>query len=234
MGEVRYDIDPLGRKIIGKVAWRLIPFMVVLYFLNYLDRVNVSFAALTMNADLGFSATVYGNGAGMLFLGYVVFMIPSNLILDRIGVRRWVAPITIMWGLLASLMAFVQGPVSFYVLRFVLGAAEAGFFPGMILYLTYWFPSTVRGRITSLFLLAIPLSSVVGAPVSTVLLDISAWGFKGWQWLFLIQGVPDILARLPGVQIPYRQPPKRRVAEAAGAGVADPYARCRAATAYAR
>jgi ACS family tartrate transporter-like MFS transporter len=167
--------------------------MGVLYFINYLDRVNVAFAALTMNRDLGFSATVYGSGAGILFLGYVVFGVPANIILDRIGARRWIACIVIAWGLVASAMAFVQGPIGFYVLRFLLGVAEAGFFPGMILYLTYWFPADVRGRVTGLFLLAIPLSSVFGSPVSALLLGVTGLGLRGWQWLFILQGVPAIV-----------------------------------------
>ena len=147
---------PLGAGVIRKATWRLIPFMALLYFINYLDRVNVSFAALTMNEDLAFSATVYGNGAGILFVGYVLFMVPSNIILDKVGARRWVAVIMAAWGLISLAMAFVDGPVSFYVLRFFLGAPEAGFFPGMILYLAFWFPVTVRARITGLFLLSAP------------------------------------------------------------------------------
>ena len=158
---------PLGAGVIRKATWRLILFMALLYFINCLDRVNVSFAALTMNEDLAFSATVYGNGAGILFVGYVLFMVPSKLILDKMGARRRVAVIMAAWGLISLAMAFVDGPVSFYVLRFFLGAAEAGFFPGIILYLTFWFPVTVRARITGLFLLSPPVqcfgrTSVVG------------------------------------------------------------------------
>ncbi len=186
-------ISPLRAAAIRKVTWRLIPFMALLYFINYLDRVNVGFAALTMNEDLAFSATVYGNGAGILFVGYVLFMVPSNVILDKVGVRQWVAVIMVAWGLISSAMAFVTGPTSFYILRFLLGAAEAGFFPGMILYMTFWFPANVRARITGLFLLAVPLSSVLGAPASAVLLGIEGLGLEGWQWLFIIQGAPAVI-----------------------------------------
>ena len=134
-----------GASVVRKVAWRLIPFMALLYFANYLDRVNVGFAALTMNHDLGFSPAVYGNGAGILFLGYFLFQVPSNMALGKYGTRAVIMPIMILWGAVSMAMAFVTGPTSFYVLRFLLGAAEAGFFPGMILYLTYWFPASARG-----------------------------------------------------------------------------------------
>lgn len=182
--------------IVRKVGWRLIPFMALLYFVNYLDRVNVSFAALTMNQDLGFSPEVYGNGAGILFLGYFLFQVPSNVALHKFGTHAVIMPIMITWGLVSTAMAFVNGPVSFYVLRFLLGAAEAGFFPGMILYLTYWFPEAARGRVAGAFLLAIPISNVLGAPASTAFLGIEALGIAGWQWLFILQGVPAILLGL--------------------------------------
>lgn len=184
------DDQAFGAATLRKVALRLIPFMALLYFANYLDRVNVGFAALTMNEDLGFSATVYGAGAGVLFLGYVVFQVPSNLALERIGTRRWVATIMVVWGLLSAGMAFVTGPTSFYVLRFLLGVAEAGFFPGMILFLTVWFPVRMRAKITGSFMIAIPLSSVFGAPVSTATLGVSGLGLDGWQWLYILQGLP--------------------------------------------
>jgi ACS family tartrate transporter-like MFS transporter len=183
----------VGVRTLRKVTWRLIPFMAVLYFLNYLDRVNVGFAALTMNDDLAFSATVYGNGAGILFLGYVLFQVPSNIALEKWGTRRWVTTIMVVWGIISSMMAFVSGQTSFYVLRFLLGVAEAGFFPGMILYMTYWFPSAVRARIAGAFMLAVPISGILGAPASTALLGIDWLGFKGWQWLFVLQGLPAIV-----------------------------------------
>src|ERR1700679_2550643 len=150
---------------LSKVAWHLVPFMGLLYILAFLDRVNIGFAALTMNADLAFSATVFGNGAGIFFLGYVFFEIPSNLMLHKVGARRWIARIMISWGVLSAGMAFIRTPLNFYALRFLLGIAEAGFFPGMILYLTYWFPSQQRTRILGAFLVALPLASVIGAPV---------------------------------------------------------------------
>lgn len=180
----------LGARTMRKVITRLVPFMALLYFANYLDRVNVGFAALTMNEDLKFSPTVYGTGAGILFLGYVLFQVPSNLALQRMGTRLWVTIIMVIWGLVSAAMAFVTDATSFYILRFLLGVAEAGFFPGMILYLTTWFPVGMRAKITSVFMMAIPMSSVLGAPVSTALLGVSGGGLDGWQWLFILQGLP--------------------------------------------
>jgi MFS transporter, ACS family, tartrate transporter len=180
-------------RVLRKVAWRLIPFMGLLYFVAYLDRVNVGYAALTMNQDIGLSAAAYGLGAGIFFIGYFIFEVPSNLILERVGARRWIARIMVSWGVLSASMAFVNGPTSFYIIRFLLGVAEAGFFPGMILYLTYWFPWAQRGRIIAMFMLAIPLSSVIGAPISTALLGTSVLGFKGWQTMFLLEGLPAVV-----------------------------------------
>jgi ACS family tartrate transporter-like MFS transporter len=179
--------------VLRKVAWRLIPFMALLYLMAFLDRVNIGFAALTMNADLHFSATVFGTGAGIFFLGYVLFEVPSNLMLHKLGARRWIARIMISWGVLSAAMAFIRTPWSFYILRCLLGVAEAGFFPGMILYLTYWFPADRRGRILGTFLVALPLSSVIGAPISTILLDLKLGSLHGWQWLFLLEGIPAVL-----------------------------------------
>ena len=176
-----------------KVSLRLIPFMVVLYFVAFLDRVNVGFAALTMNKDLGLTATVFGNGAGIFFVGYFIFEVPSNVALEKFGARMWIARIMITWGIVSGLMSLTTGPISFYVLRFLLGIAEAGFFPGMILYLTYWFPSAYRAKIVGAFLLAIPISSIVGAPVSTALLGTSILGLKGWQCLFILEAIPAIV-----------------------------------------
>ena len=180
-------------RVIRKATWRLIPFMGLLYFVAFLDRVNIGFAALNMNQDMGFSATVYGTAAGIFFVGYFLFEVPSNVMLERVGARRWIARIMITWGVIGAAMAFVQGPYSFYILRFLLGLAEAGFFPGMILYLTYWFPAAYRARIVGAFLIAIPLSSVIGAPVSTMLLGFEGLGLKGWQWLFILEGLPAVL-----------------------------------------
>jgi MFS transporter, ACS family, tartrate transporter len=180
-------------RVLRKAALRLVPFLGLLYFTAYLDRVNVGFAALTMNADVGLSASAYGLGAGIFFIGYFLFEVPSNLILEKVGARRWIARIMVTWGLLSAAMALVQGPVSFYVVRFLLGVAEAGFFPGIILYLTYWFPWAQRAKIVGAFMMAIPLSSVIGAPISTALLGTSILGLKGWQTMFLLEGLPSII-----------------------------------------
>ena len=179
--------------MLRKVTLRLIPFMALLYFVAFLDRVNVGYAALTMNADVGLSASAYGLGAGIFFLGYFLFEVPSNLILERVGARWWIARIMVTWGLVSASTAFVTGPTSFYVVRFLLGVAEAGFFPGMIFYLTYWFPSAVRARVMSMFLVAVPLSNVVGAPISTALLGTSIFGLKGWQTMFIVEAIPAIV-----------------------------------------
>lgn len=181
-----------GRRVTRKVAWRLIPFLGVLYFFAFLDRVNVGFAALTMNADLGLSSAVFGIGAGIFFIGYVAFEVPSNVLLERFGARVWIARIMITWGVLSAAMAFVQGPRSFYAIRFLLGIAEAGFFPGIIYFLTCWFPARHRARIIALFLVALPLSSVIGAPLSTALLGLDFAGLRGWQWMFLLEAIPAI------------------------------------------
>ena len=180
-----------------KVGLRLVPFMMLLYLVAFLDRVNVGFAALTMNKDLGLTPTVFGWGAGIFFFGYFIFEVPSNVILERVGARKWIARIMISWGIVSVAMAFIQGPVSFFILRFLLGVAEAGFLPGMILYLTYWFPSARRARITGLFMAAVPLASAVGAPISGVIVSINeAMGLKGWQWLFILEGLPSVILGL--------------------------------------
>jgi ACS family tartrate transporter-like MFS transporter len=168
--------------------------MFVLYIVAYLDRVNVGFAALQMNAELQFSNVVFGLGSGIFFIGYFLFEIPSNLLLHRIGARIWIARIMITWGVIASAMMFVTGPKSFYALRFLLGLAEAGFFPGMILYLTYWFPRKYLARNVALFMTATALAGVVGGPVSGALLEMHGMlGLSGWQWLFLLEGIPAVL-----------------------------------------
>jgi ACS family tartrate transporter-like MFS transporter len=183
----------IGRAALRKVAWRLIPFLGMLYFFAFLDRVNVGFAALTMNADLGISAAAFGIGSGIFFIGYILCEVPSNVMLERFGARIWIARIMISWGVLSAAMAFIQGPNSFYLVRFLLGIAEAGFFPGIIFYLTCWFPSQHRARIIALFMIALPMSSVIGAPISTSLLGIEAAGLKGWQWMFLLEALPTIV-----------------------------------------
>ncbi len=179
---------------IRKASRRLIPFLCLAYGLAFLDRVNVGFAALAMNEELGFTPEVYGFGAGIFFLGYILFEVPSNLALYRFGARLWIARIMISWGIVATAMAFIAGETSFYVLRFLLGVAEAGFFPGIILYLTFWFPRAERARIVSLFMTAVPIATVIGGPLSGALLELHGLaGIAGWRWLFLIEGLPAIL-----------------------------------------
>ncbi len=179
---------------IARVSRRLIPFLFLLYILNFLDRVNVGFAALEMNRDLGFGPAVYGFGAGIFFIGYCLFEVPSNLVLYRTGARLWIARIMVTWGLAASAMMLAHTPWSFYLLRFLLGVAEAGFFPGIIFYLTYWYPARERARAYAWFLAAIPVCGVIGGPLSGALLGLDGWlGLQGWQWLFLLEGIPSVL-----------------------------------------
>lgn len=186
--------DPIAASALRKVRWRLIPFLFGLYIVAYLDRVNVGFAAIDMNRDLGFSAAVYGMGSGLFFLTYTLLEVPSNLVLARVGARVWIARIMFTWGIASTAMIFVTGPLSFYSLRLLLGAAEAGFFPGIILYLTRWFPARERARAIGLFMTATAMAGVIGAPLSSALLQIDgALGLKGWQWLFLVEGAPAIL-----------------------------------------
>jgi len=176
------------------VSRRLIPFLFILYVTSFLDRVNVGFAALEMNRDLGFGPAVYGFGAGIFFIGYALFEVPSNLILARTGARVWIARIMITWGLIAAGMMFIRGPIAFYLLRFLLGVAEAGFFPGIIFYLSLWFPATVRARMVARFVIAIPISAVIGGPLSGALLELNGHlGLAGWQWLFLLEGLPAVV-----------------------------------------
>ncbi|MGC2082751.1 MAG: MFS transporter [Bradyrhizobium sp.] len=187
----------LETRVLRKVTLRIVPFIMLLYFVAFIDRVNIGFAALTMNKDIGLSSSVFGFGAGIFFWGYFLFEVPSNLALDKFGARLWIARVMISWGIVSGAMAFVQGPVSFYSLRFLLGVAEAGFFPGIILYLTYWFPARQRAAVTALFMAAAPLSTVLGSPVSGALLGMDGLlGLKGWQWLFLLEAVPAVLLGL--------------------------------------
>jgi ACS family tartrate transporter-like MFS transporter len=190
-------------RTIAKVTKRLVPFLIVCYFIAYLDRVNVGFAALEMNQDLGLSQTAFGLGAGIFFIAYFIFEVPSNLLLERFGARKWIARIMLSWGILSGTMAFIPAigratglgnENTFYLVRVVLGAAEAGFFPGIIFYLTLWFPAQYRGRIVGYFMAAIPLSTVIGAPISGVLLYLhGGLGLAGWQWLFIVEAVPAII-----------------------------------------
>ncbi|AQV93098.1 MFS transporter [Cupriavidus necator] len=181
-----------------KVSWRLVPFLLLCYVVAYLDRVNVGFAKLQMLNDLKFSETIYGLGAGIFFIGYFLFEVPSNVILHKVGARIWIARIMITWGLISAAMMFVTTPTMFYVLRFLLGIAEAGFFPGIILYLTYWYPANRRGRTTTFFMTAIALSGVIGGPLSGWVMQgfDGHNGWSGWQWMFLLEGIPSILVGL--------------------------------------
>lgn len=184
----------IERRTMRKVYLRLLPLCFAMYLIAYLDRANIGFAALTMNQDLGFSSYIYGLGAGAFFWGYFLLEVPSNLILERIGARRWIARILVSWGIISSCFAFVQGPTSFFALRFMLGLAEAGFFPGMILYFTYWFPPFHRARVIAGFMAAIPVAVGAGAPVSTALLQLDGvLGFAGWKWLFIFEGLPAVV-----------------------------------------
>jgi len=190
-------------RTIAKVARRLVPFLIVCYFIAYLDRVNVGFAALTMNQDLGLSQTAFGFGAGIFFIAYFIFEVPSNLLLERFGARKWIARIMLSWGIISGMMAFTPtiarvtglgNEYSFYLIRVLLGAAEAGFFPGIIFYLTLWFPTEYRARIVGYFMAAIPLSTVIGAPISGALLYLhGGLGLAGWQWLFIVEALPSII-----------------------------------------
>jgi ACS family tartrate transporter-like MFS transporter len=193
VGIDRDDTD-LARATMRQVSLRLLPFLFVLYIFNYLDRANVAIAALQMNRDLRFSATAYGFGAGIFSLGYALFEVPSNLVLARVGARYWIARIMITWGLVAAAMMFVRTPIQFYALRFLLGVAEAGFFPGIVYYLSGWFPAAQRARALSRFLIAIPISAAIGNPLSAWLLGFDGVrGLAGWQWLFLLEGIPSVI-----------------------------------------
>jgi len=177
-----------------KVTLRLIPFLFVLYVIAWLDRVNVGFAGLEMNADLGFSSTVFGFGSGIFFLGYCLFEIPSNIILERVGARLWISRIMVTWGLISVSLMFVRTPAAFYLLRFLLGAAEAGFFPGVIYYLSLWYPTAHRARAIAAFMTAVPVTGLIGGPLSGALLELDGLhGLAGWQWLFLLEGLPAVI-----------------------------------------
>lgn len=186
--------DDLERRTIRRISIRIVPFIMLLYFIAFIDRVNIGFAALTMNKDLGFSPTVFGFGAGIFFFGYFLFEVPSNIILDKVGARLWIARVMITWGIISGAFAFISSETSFYVMRFLLGAAEAGFFPGIILYLSYWFPARHRAGVVSLFMAAAPISVVLGSPISSALLGMDGlMGLKGWQWMFLLEAVPAVI-----------------------------------------
>ena len=196
-GELESQLETTPNRIesavVSRLMWRLMPFLFLLYIIAYLDRINMSFAVLQMRGQLGLSERAIGRAAGMFFLGYFIFQLPSNLILEKFGVRRWISIIMIAWGVVSCLMIFIRGPVSFYTMRFLLGATEAGFFPGMILYMKRWFPANARARAVAWFMTANPLAGAIGSPISGALLGLHGLGLSGWQWMFLIEGLPAII-----------------------------------------
>jgi len=179
--------------VVSRLMWRLMPFLFLLYIIAYLDRINMSFAVLQMRGQLGLSERAIGRAGGIFFIGYFFFQLPSNLVLEKFGVRRWISVLMITWGVISCLMVFIRGPISFYTMRFLLGAAEAGFFPGMILYMKRWFPASARARAVAWFMTANPLAGVFGSPISGALLGLHGGGLSGWQWMFLIEGLPAIV-----------------------------------------
>jgi D-galactonate transporter len=187
--------EDVETRVYRKVFWRIVPFLMLCYVVAYLDRVNVGFAKLQMGQDLGFSETVFGLGAGVFFIGYFLFELPSNLLMHKIGARIWIARIMITWGLMSAAFIFVKTPTQFYVMRFLLGLAEAGFYPGVILYLTYWFPAHRRGKIVAVFMSAIPVAGIFGNPLSGWIMDSfhDVYGMNGWQWMFIIEALPALL-----------------------------------------
>ncbi len=194
--------DDLETRVVRKISWRILPFVMLLYFVSFLDRVNVGFAALTMNKAIGLTPAMYGLGGGLFFVGYFLFEVPSTLILYRVGVRVWIARVMVTWGLVAAGSAFVTGPHSFYTLRFVLGVAEAGFFPGIILYLSLWFPARFRAIAAAVFMAAAPLSTAIGSPISGALMELPQFaGLSNWQWLYIIEAVPAILLGLAVLKV---------------------------------
>jgi MFS family permease len=187
------SIDSERVVALRKITWRLVPFLMLCYFISYIDRINIGFAALQMRGELNLSATAYGLGGSLFLVSYCLFSVPSNVGLQRFGTRQWIALLMIVWGALSMGMSLVTGPLSFYVLRFLVGAVEAGFFPGIVFYITCWFPASYRARIASIFLLAVPLSSFVGSTLSGALMEMHGVGLRGWQWMFIIEGAPAIL-----------------------------------------
>src|SRR5579871_6349550 len=182
----------LESAVVSRLMWRLMPFLFLLYIVAYLDRINMSFAVLQMRGQLGLSERAIGRAGGMFFIGYFLFQLPSNLVLEKVGVRRWISGLMVAWGVISCLMILVRGPLSFYGMRFLLGAAEAGFFPGMILYMKRWFPANSRARAVAWFMTANPLAGVFGSPISGALLGLHGFGLQGWQWLFVMEAVPAV------------------------------------------
>ena len=197
-------------KVFAKMIRRIVPFLFTCYVVSYLDRVNVGFAALTMNKDIGLTPTAFGVGAGLFFFGYFIAEIPSNLIMMRVGARLWIARIMITWGIVSALTAFITGPVQFAVARFLLGIGEAGFVPGVFLYISMWFPASVRARATSLFLLGIPVANIIGSPISGTLITLEGFGLKGWQWLLILEALPAVVLGIACLFILTDQPDQAR------------------------
>ncbi|MEH2486390.1 MFS transporter [Bradyrhizobium sp. AZCC 2230] len=184
----------LERATMRRVTLRLLPFLMACYLVSFIDRVNVGFAALQMNKDVGLTASMFGFGSGLFFVTYFIFEVPSNLVLEKVGARLWIARIMITWGLVSAATALVVGPYSFYLVRFLLGAAEAGFYPGVLLYLTFWFPKSYRARVVALFMVSVPAASFIGSPISAALLQLDGWlGLHGWQWMSIVEAAPAIL-----------------------------------------
>jgi len=191
------SIRSVERRTLRRITRRLIPFLALLYFVAFLDRINVGFAALTMNRELGLTPEMFGIGSGIFFLGYFLFEVPSTVILHKVGARFWIGRVMVTWGIVSIAMIFMRGPVSFYVLRFLLGLAEAGFFPGIILYLSYWFPSSHRSAVIAMFMAAAPVAGFIGSPISGALMQMHGFpGLHGWQWLFLVEGAPAVVLGL--------------------------------------
>lgn len=191
----RPETNEIETRTIRKISWRLLPLVVIAYLVAYIDRANIAFASLTMNKDIGLSAYAYGWGAGIFFVGYFLFEVPSNVILHKFGARKWIARIMFSWGVVSGLMALITGPTSFLTVRFLLGVAEAGFFPGMVLYLTYWFPARYRARVIATLFLAAPISNAAASFLSGVILSTmeGTLGLKGWQWVFVLEALPAIV-----------------------------------------
>jgi MFS transporter, ACS family, tartrate transporter len=194
MSQASVPVDALEAATMRRVSWRLMPFLMLAYLLCYIDRVNVGFASLQMNKAVGIDPKIYGLGAGIFFIGYFILEVPSNLALERFGARKWIARIMLTWGAVSAAFALIGGPISFLVLRFLLGAAEAGFFPGVILYLTYWYPAEYRAKIVGIFMVAIPVAGLIGSPISGAILGMDGiLGLGGWQWIFILEALPTIV-----------------------------------------
>ena len=200
--EAERTAPEIETRTIRKVRRRLVPFLMLLYFIAYLDRTNIGMASTTMNADVGLTPWAYGFGLGIFFLGYCLFEVPSNMVLEKVGARRWIARIMLTWGIISGLFALTSGPWSFGILRFLLGVAEAGFFPGVIFYLSFWFPARYRAGIIGMFMAAVPISSAIGNPISGAIMEMDGlFGLHGWQWLFIVEAVPAVI--LSGVVLNY-------------------------------